>query len=213
MKTKRRRESGNRSATRWFDRKAKALIKGFFTNSLKFRDIMEKLFFTDWKTMGHIAITTVISFLALFMFVRISGKRTLAKLNAFDFVVTVALGSTLAYMMLGLVPLAEGAEVLCLIIVMQYIFAWTARSSKKMERVINSVPRLLFYEGKFLKNAMAKEAITKDEIFAAIRSSGMENTHNIKAIVMEINGEITVIEKSAGLGVSALHGIATEAQE
>jgi len=32
---------------------------------------------------------------------RVSGKRTLAKLNAFDFVVTVALGSTLATILLN----------------------------------------------------------------------------------------------------------------
>jgi len=168
---------------------------------------MEKLFETDWETIGQVAVTTVISFMVLFMFVRISGKRTLAKLNAFDFVVTVALGSTLAYMMLGMVPLSEGTAVLLLVILMQYIFAWAVRSSKRLEKIINSVPRLLFYEGVFLKDAMTKEAVTEEEIFAAIRSSGFENTYNIKAVVMEINGELTVIKKSEGVGLNTLDGI------
>lgn len=99
---------------------------------------MDELFFKDWKSLGHVALCTVISFIALFLFIRVSGKRTLAKLNAFDFVVSVALGSTLAYMMLAMVPVAEGGLVLALIIIMQYAFAWAAKSSKKMEVLINS---------------------------------------------------------------------------
>ncbi|GAA6771900.1 DUF421 domain-containing protein [Flavobacterium sp. CGRL2] len=92
---------------------------------------MEQVFFKDWISIGHVIIATIIAFITLFFFLRISGKRTLAKLNAFDFVVTVALGSTLSYMMLAMVPLVEGALVLFLIIILQYIFARTARSSKK----------------------------------------------------------------------------------
>jgi len=90
------------------------------------------LFFDNWADLANVCLTTVSAFVTLFLFVRISGKRTLAKLNAFDFVVTIALGSVLAYMMLGLVPFVEGAIVLALIILLQYIFAWMARSSKKM---------------------------------------------------------------------------------
>jgi hypothetical protein len=85
---------------------------------LKSNNTMEDIFFKDWKSIGHVVLATVIAFITLFFFLRISGKRTLAKLNAFDFVVTVALGSTLSYMMLAMVPLTEGAIVLFLIIIL-----------------------------------------------------------------------------------------------
>ena len=46
----------------------------------------------------------------LVIFLRLSGKRTLSKMNAFDLVVTVALGSTLATVLLTKdVALADGA--------------------------------------------------------------------------------------------------------
>jgi len=143
----------------------------------------------------------------LFFFVRISGKRTLAKLNAFDFVVTVALGSTLSYMMLAMVPIIEGAIVLLLIIALQYIFAWTARSSKKIEKLINAVPSLIFYDGHFIEHAMAKEAITEGEIYSKIRNAGIDHIDEVKAVVMELNGEITVVRKSKGNGTSSLDDI------
>ena len=154
--------------------------------------------------MCHVGIATVVAFITLFLFVRISGKRTLAQLNAFDFVVTVALGSTLSYMMLSMVPLAEGAEVLLLIIAMQYLFAWTARSSPQLEKLINAVPSLLFYNGEFIASAMAREAITDEEVYAMIRSSGIDQIDDVKAVVMELNGQITVVKKSDGNGHSSL---------
>lgn len=168
---------------------------------------MEELFFKDWKSIGHVVVATVIAFITLFFFVRISGKRTLAKLNAFDFVVTVALGSTMSYMMLAIVPLLEGAVVLFLIIILQYIFARTARSSQKMERLINAMPSLIFYDGIFIEKTMAKEAITKGEIFSTIRNSGIDQIEDVKAVVMELNGQITVVRKSKGHGSSSLDDI------
>ncbi|TCN57641.1 uncharacterized membrane protein YcaP (DUF421 family) [Flavobacterium circumlabens] len=175
--------------------------------SLKSNNAMEDIFFKDWKSIGHVVLATVIAFITLFFFLRISGKRTLAKLNAFDFVVTVALGSTLSYMMLAMVPLTEGAIVLFLIIILQYIFALTARSSKKMEKLINAVPSLIFYNGEFIEKTMAKEAITKGEIFSTIRNSGIDQINEVKAVVMELNGQITVVKKSIGKGSSSLDDI------
>lgn len=62
---------------------------------------METLLFKDWQSSMDVAICAILSFLVAFIFIRISGKRTLAKLTAFDFVVTVTLGSTLSSMILG----------------------------------------------------------------------------------------------------------------
>jgi len=165
---------------------------------------MKEIFFKDWSSIGNVALATVLAFITLFLFVRISGKRTLAKLNAFDFVVTVALGSTLSYMMLNLVPLLEGAVVLMLIIFMQYLFAWIARSSTKVERLVNAVPQLLFYEGSFIEDAMKREALTEEEVYATVRHAGIDHVEHVKAVVMELNGQISVIRKTSGSGKSSL---------
>lgn len=157
---------------------------------------MKDLLFENWEKLGQVALMTIASFVILFLFIRISGKRTLAKFNAFDFVVTVALGSTLAYMMLAMVPLAEGVMVLFLIIALQYLFAKLASTSDKMEHLINSSPRLLFYKGKYLKDNMNTEAITVDEINAVVRQEGIERLDDVLAVVIELNGEIIVIKKS-----------------
>ena len=171
---------------------------------------MEKLFFKDWESIYHVALCSVIAYITLFIFIRISGKRTLAKLNAFDFVVSVTLGSTLSSMILVKVTLAEGCVALLIIIILQYLLAWTAKKSHIMENIINSTPILLYYNGKFLEKAMQKEAITEEEILAEIRRYRLDSLTDVKAVVMELNGEISVIKKSGSGGRSSLDDIDLE---
>lgn len=168
---------------------------------------MKDLLFKNWESIGHVAICAVLAYFTLFLFIRIAGKRTLAKLTAFDFVVTVTLGSTLSSMILGKVTLAEGAAALVVIISLQYLLAWSARKSKSLEKVINSSPTLVFYRGTFLKDAMAKEVLTEEEIYAEFRKYRMLDVDQVEAVVMELNGELTVIKKSQGATHTSLADI------
>lgn len=157
---------------------------------------MDTILFKDWESAGHVAICSVLGFFVAFLFIRISGKRTLTKLTAFDFVVTVTLGSTLSSIILGKTVLFDGAIALAIIILLQYLLAYVAMKSKPMEKLINSRPTLLFYEGHFLKEQMEKEVVTEEEIYAAIREFRLLNINDVKAVVMELNGELAVIRKS-----------------
>ncbi|RYZ75272.1 MAG: DUF421 domain-containing protein, partial [Proteobacteria bacterium] len=136
------------------------------------------------------------SFLVLFLFIRLTGKRTLANLSAFDFVVIIALGSILAEMMLGTIPLVEGTAALTIVLVFQFGLAWGARKSKKVEDVVNTKPTLLFIDGEFLHDKMDKEMITRDEIYSGIRTAGIYDLDEIKAIVLELNGHVSIVKKS-----------------
>lgn len=165
---------------------------------------MKELLFKDWESLWHIAFCATISYITLFIFIRISGKRTLAKLNAFDFVVTVTLGSTLSSMILAKVTIAEGCIALLVIILLQYLLALAAKESPILEKAVNSSPTLLFYNGQFLKDSMDKEVITKEEIYAEIRKYRLEHLDDVRAVVMELNGEFTVVKKSEGAGETSL---------
>ena len=57
---------------------------------------MSKLFFDSWESIIRTSVITILAYILMIFFLRISGKRTLSKMNAFDLIVTIALGSTLA---------------------------------------------------------------------------------------------------------------------
>lgn len=52
------------------------------------------MFFDDIPGMTRVLVVGPLAYFWWVATVRLSGKRTLAQLNAFDFIVTVALGST-----------------------------------------------------------------------------------------------------------------------
>lgn len=159
---------------------------------------MEDLFLKDIGSLLHIGICALLSYIVLFVFIRISGKRTLSKLTAFDFVVTVSLGSILSSMMLGKSPILEGAVALIVVIGLQYVLAYSAKKSTSLEKVLNSKPTLLYYQGSFIEEAMDREVVTREEVFAAVREFRMHNMAEVLAVVMEINGELTVVKKESG---------------
>ncbi|MBE8720901.1 DUF421 domain-containing protein [Sphingobacterium pedocola] len=165
---------------------------------------MEDLFFSDGKHLTKVIIATIISYFALMFIIRLMGKRTLAKMNAFDFVVTVTLGSTLSSMLLNKVPVVDGAVAVLLIISLQYLIAYLAQRSEKIEKVVNHSPTLLYYNGKFMEEAMKRERITEGEILAEIRSYRLEQVSDVRAVVMEINGTFSVIKKESGFPPTTL---------
>ncbi|WP_375143396.1 DUF421 domain-containing protein [Domibacillus sp. A3M-37] len=144
--------------------------------------------------MGRTIIVGVLAYIGLIFFLRISGKRTLSKMNAFDLVVTVALGSTLATILLSKkVALAEGFTAFFLLIGMQYLIAWLSVRSRFVSEIIKSNPELLYYNGEYFTHTMKKERVLEVEILQAARSNGIYSISQIKAVVLETDGSISII--------------------
>jgi uncharacterized membrane protein YcaP (DUF421 family) len=153
-----------------------------------------RMFFESWSALGRVLIVGTMAYAALVLLLRISGKRTLTKLNAFDLVVTVALGSTLATVLLSKsVTLAEGVLALALLIALQYGIAWCSVRSRKFQELIKSEPTLLLHRGRFLESALREQRITREEIMAAIRASAIDRIETVGAVVLETDGSISVI--------------------
>ena len=155
---------------------------------------MMSFLFDGWSSIGRSVAAGALAYIALVFMLRVSGKRTLAKMNAFDLVVTVALGSTLATIILSKdVPVAAGVAALGLLIAMQYLVAWLSVRSEMIAGAVRSEPRLLVRQGNFLKSAMKGERVTEQEVLAAIRNQGLANLSDVDAVILETDGTISVL--------------------
>lgn len=155
------------------------------------------MFFDDWQSLLRAFILTILTYTTLIIFIRISGKRTLAKMNAFDFLVTIALGSCLATVSLNKnIALAEGALVFFTLIFLQFIITWSSVRVKFVKKLVTGKPALLLYKGELLDDAMKRERITIEEIYMKARASGITNLNEVEVIVLETTGDITIILKS-----------------
>ncbi len=158
---------------------------------------MENIFFDDWQSLLRALIITVLAYVTLIIFIRISGKRTLAKMNAFDFLVTIALGSCLASVALNKnIALAEGALVFFTLIFLQFCITWASVRTKFVKKLVTGKPALLLYKGELLDDVMKRERITIEEINMKARGSGITNLNEVEVIVLETTGDITIISKS-----------------
>jgi uncharacterized membrane protein YcaP (DUF421 family) len=155
---------------------------------------MNKIFFDNWESILRTLVITVLAYIALIAMLHTSGKRTLSKMNAFDFVITIALGSAFATVTLNKdVALADGALVFLLLIGLQYSITWLSVRYKPVKKLITSRPSLLLYKGEVLNDVLKKQRITIEEIYVAARKKGIGSLADIDAMILETAGEITVI--------------------
>ncbi|MDP8925647.1 MAG: DUF421 domain-containing protein, partial [Actinomycetota bacterium] len=157
------------------------------------------MFFDSWLSLGRTAIVGVLAYLALVFLLRVSGKRTLSKMNAFDLVVTVALGSTLATVLLSQsVSLVNGVLAFALLIGLQFAITWLSVRSPTVRNFAKAEPTLLLHQGRFLRRAMKLERVTEAEILAALRGQGIASVEEVEAVVLETDSSFSVVRTSSG---------------
>lgn len=169
---------------------------------------MDQLFFSGWGSLARTLIVGVLAYIALVSLLRVSGKRALSKMNAFDFVVTVALGSTLATVLLTKdVTLSDGALAFALLIGLQFAVTWTSIRMRWIRQLVTGRPAILFFRGQFLTTALRQARVTQDEVLAAIRSEGLAYLDEVEAVVLETDGSFSVVRAGAGTGRSSLDDV------
>lgn len=168
------------------------------------------MFFNSWYDLFRVIVLGTLGYITLIAFLRISGKRTLSKLNMFDFVITIALGSTYASLILSkTVALAEGAVALGLLILLQYVIAWLSVRSKTFRQVVKGEPSLLFLRGQYLHATMKRERIAVEEIRAAARAQGINDMSQLAVVVLETDGTLSVVPDFHSVDNNALHDVGT----
>lgn len=155
---------------------------------------MTTVLFDGWDALLRTLVVGVLAYCMLVVFLRVSGKRTLAKMNAFDWVVTVALGSTLATILLNRdVSLAQGALALALLIGMQYVVTWSSLHARWVRQVVASEPTLVLHRGAFLPASMHRERVTESDVQAAVRAAGFGYPDRVGAVILETDGSFSVL--------------------
>ncbi len=168
-------------------------------------DWMADIFQSDWEGMARILIVGVLSYVILIVFLRLSGKRTLSKMNAFDLIVNISLGSILATILLNdSVPLTHGLLAFGVLIALQFAVTWSSVRVPWIRRFVTGEPALVLHQGSFLPAALKRARVTQDEVRAAVRSAGLCDLGMVAAVVIETDGSFSVVRKSEGSGASSL---------
>ncbi|TLM84713.1 DUF421 domain-containing protein [Pseudarthrobacter sp. NamE5] len=166
------------------------------------------MWFDSWSEVLRVLIIGSVSYVALVAVLRLSGKRTLGQLNAFDFIVTVAFGSTLATILLSSdVAFLEGLAALALLAALQFVVAWVSAHLPGARSAVTARPVALVVSGEIQHAQLRRNRLSESEVLQAVRATGSGDMSEVAAVILETNGTISVIPVSKAGNGSALKGV------
>lgn len=158
---------------------------------------MDMIFFDSFEKLGRIVLTAAMVYVLIVLVTKVSGKRSTSQLNNFDWIVTVMIGSLGAStILLENIPFIEGASSIVVLYVLQYLVTKYASISPQFSSVILSEPRIVFFQGQYLPEAMRAERLTRQELECAMRAEGVKSLSDIEAIVFESDAKLNIITRN-----------------
>ena len=141
-----------------------------------------------------VIISAAIIYVAVVAFVRISGKRSTAQMNNFDWLVTVAMGSLMASGILANnVSVADSVAAIGTLLGLQWLLTRAMIQWRVISRTVRAAPALLFHGTEFQPEAMRRERISRYEMLAAVRGAGYADMKQVQSVILEADGTISVL--------------------
>lgn len=162
---------------------------------------------TDFAELGVVAVSAVAIFGAVIVIVRINGLRSFSKMSAFDFAVTVAVGSLVASVAAAQVALAAGATAVAVLLAAQWTVA-KLRMSGALGGLVDNTPTVLVANGRFIAEHLRRTRVTELDVRAKLRAANVARMEDVQAVVLETTGDISVLHGSEPLDPDLLRGVA-----
>lgn len=155
-------------------------------------------FWTGWEPIIHTLLIGIVGYLVLVILLRGTGPRTMAKMTPLDFVIAVTLGSTFGRTVTAVdVSLAQAVAALVLLVGVQWALAGIRARWNVMRRVLDSPPVLLYYNDELQHRALHRHRLTEADVHTAARQSGQGSLADVQAVVLQQDGSLGVITRSA----------------
>jgi uncharacterized membrane protein YcaP (DUF421 family) len=156
-------------------------------------DLVDGFDFTD---LADKAIRTVAVYLAVLLLLRLAGKRQLAQLSSFDFVVLLLLSNVVQNAIIGpdntLIGGLIGAVIL---IVGNFLVVFFAFLNPRIERDLRGRPTTLVEGGRLERRNLRRELISDSELDAGLRRQGYDGTGAVDEVVLQPEGALVVKPK------------------
>jgi uncharacterized membrane protein YcaP (DUF421 family) len=140
-------------------------------------------------------IKACVVFIVLWAIIRVSGRRTLGEMTAFDFVLFLIIGGSTQRAITGQdYSLTNALILVATFVALDIGLSILELKSPFMRRVLNATPTILVENGYLLVDRMRRARVTEDNILeAARRLQGIERMDQIKFAILEASGDISIV--------------------
>jgi uncharacterized membrane protein YcaP (DUF421 family) len=141
-------------------------------------------------------------YVVLLLVFRLAGKRSLAQITTFDFILLLVIGEATQQALLGDdFSMTNAVIVIVTLVLLDIGMSLAKQRSPGLGKLLDDVPLVILQDGKLLKNRMDKARVDEADILAAARElQGLERLDQIKYAVLEQNGSISIIPKPEQAG-------------
>jgi uncharacterized membrane protein YcaP (DUF421 family) len=153
-----------------------------------------------------IAAKTAVIYLFLIVGLRVLGKRELGQLSLYDLVMIIVLGNAVQNAMInGDNTLLGGVIAAIVLLVLNRLLHELTVRYRPAERLLVGEPALLVHDGQILDGHMRREGITRDQLDAALREHGFSDLSEARAVVLEVDGTMSVVSRSGTMHRTRKH--------
>jgi uncharacterized membrane protein YcaP (DUF421 family) len=133
----------------------------------------------------------------LLLIFRVFGKRSLAQITTFDFVMLLIIAETTQQALLGDdFSVTNSFILIATLFVLDTALQYVKQGSRWFDRVSEGVPLIILKDGKPIQERMKKSRVDEYDILSSARElQGLERLDQIKYAILEKDGQISIIPK------------------
>ncbi|RYF35544.1 MAG: DUF421 domain-containing protein [Comamonadaceae bacterium] len=154
-----------------------------------------RLFFKDLPIafLGEVALRTAFAYIAVFLFLKLSGRRGIRQLSLFELVVILTLGSAAGDVSFYEdVPLVPVAMVFVTLLALYRITTFAMARSKRLETWMDGKPVTVIEDGLYKLESLEGLNMASSELFMELRQKGVEHLGQVRLAILETDGDVSL---------------------
>jgi uncharacterized membrane protein YcaP (DUF421 family) len=146
----------------------------------------------------NVAVRTAVVYVAVFIGLRLMGKREMGQMTVFDLVVVLLISSAVQNAMVGRDSSLQGGilAAFVLLLVNRGVGYLRLRRSR-WGRMLEGTPTVLVENGEFIEPHLRKEGLDRTEVEMSIREHGLDSVRAVQLAVLETDGAISIVPTSS----------------
>lgn len=142
-------------------------------------------------------IRPALVYVVVLLLLRLTGKRTLAQITSFDFVLLLIISEATQQALIGDDnSMINAAIVVATLIGLNIVMSLLKQRYKWFDRLLDDIPLVIVADGKPLKERMEKARVDEDDVLDAARENcGLERMDQIRHAILERDGQISIIPR------------------
>lgn len=148
-------------------------------------------------------IRTIIVYFFVIGVIRLMGKRQIGELEPSELVVTIIISEVAAMPIQdSSEPIASSVVAIALLLILEVIISFIAYKSRGFRKFLYGTPSILFSKGKIDQKEMERQRFNVNDIMEIIRNNGMSSLNDVDYVIVETNGNVSVLPKGENKNVT-----------